>query len=45
MPTAIEEIPDETGTFEGSNGKILRDGQIYLMYNGRMYDVQGNRIK
>ena len=45
MPTAIEEISDETGTFEGSNGKILRDGQIYLMYNGRMYDVQGNRIK
>ena len=44
-PTAIEEISDETGTFEGSNGKILRDGQIYLMYNGRMYDVQGNRIK
>lgn len=25
--------------------KFLRDGQIYLMYNGRMYDVQGNRIK
>lgn len=45
MPTAIEEISDETGAFEGSNGKILRDGQIYLMYNGRMYDVQGNRIK
>ena len=45
MPTAIEEIPDETGTFEGSNGKILRDGHIYLMYEGRMYDVQGNRIK
>ena len=45
MPTAIEEISDETGTFEGSNGKILRNGHIYLMYNGRMYDVQGNRIK
>lgn len=25
--------------------KVLRNGQIYLMYNGRMYDVQGNRIK
>lgn len=44
-PTAIEEISDETGTFEGSNGKILRDGQIYLMYEGRMYDVRGNQIK
>jgi len=45
MPTAIEEISDETGTFEGSNGKILRNGHIYLMYEGRMYDIQGNRIK
>ena len=44
-PTAIEEISDETGTFEGSNGKILRNGQIYLMYQGRMYDVRGNEIK
>ena len=25
--------------------KIIRDGQIYLMYKGRMYDVQGNQIK
>ena len=44
-PTAIEEISDETGTFEGSNGKILHNGQIYLIYEGRMYDVRGNRIK
>ena len=44
-PTAIEEISDETDTFEGSNGKILRNGQIYLIYEGRMYDVRGNRIK
>ena len=44
-PTAIEEISDETGTFEGSNGKILRNGQIYLIYEGRMYDIRGNQIK
>lgn len=25
--------------------KFLRDGQIYLIYEGRMYDVQGNQIK
>ena len=24
--------------------KILRDGKLYLMYKGRMYDVQGKRI-
>ena len=44
-PTAIEEISDETGTFEDSNGKILLNGQIYLMYEGRMYDVRGNQLK
>ena len=25
--------------------KFLRNGQLYLMYQGRMYDIQGNRIK
>ena len=25
--------------------KFLRDGQIYLIYEGRMYDVRGNQIK
>ena len=25
--------------------KVIRDGQIYLMYEGRMYDVRGNQIK
>ena len=25
--------------------KVLRDGQLYLMYEGRMYDVQGRRVK
>ena len=25
--------------------KVLRNGHIYLMYEGRMYDIQGNRIK
>lgn len=25
--------------------KVLRNGQIYLIYEGRMYDVQGNQIK
>ena len=24
--------------------KILRDGKLYLMYQGTMYDVQGKRI-
>ena len=25
--------------------KVLRNGQIYLMYEGRMYDVRGNQLK
>jgi len=25
--------------------KVLRDGQIYLIYEGRMYDIQGNQLK
>ena len=24
--------------------KVLKDGQLYLMYKGTMYDVQGRRI-
>ena len=43
-PEAPEGI-DFIRTFEGSNGKILRNGQIYLIYEGRMYDVRGNQIK
>ena len=44
------------GTSEGTEGldfigekedvhKFLRDGQIYLIYEGRMYDIRGNQIK
>ncbi len=25
--------------------KVLRNGQIYLIYEGRMYDIQGNQLK
>ena len=25
--------------------KVLRNGHIYLMYQGRMYDIQGNQLK
>ncbi len=28
-----------------SSQKIIRDGQLYLMYEGRMYDVQGRVVK
>ena len=44
-PTAIEEISDETGTFEGSNGKILRNGQIIIRRGEAEYTIQGTQIK
>lgn len=34
----------ESGEFRVESKKILREGQMYLMYKGRMYDVQGRRI-
>lgn len=38
---AVEEV--ESGKV--LNGKILVNGQLYLMYEGKMYDVQGARVK
>ena len=35
----VESISDEGLSISGK--KILRDGQIYLLYDGRMYDIQG----
>ena len=29
---------------QGEGVKILRDGKLYLMYKGTMYDVQGKRV-
>ena len=43
-PEAPEGI-DFIRTDDGSNGKMFLNGQIYLMYEGRMYDVRGNQIK
>lgn len=43
-PEAPEGI-DFIRTNDGSNGKMFLNGQIYLMYEGRMYDVRGNQIK
>jgi predicted heme/steroid binding protein len=25
--------------------KFLKDGKLYIMYNGTMYNVQGRRVK
>jgi len=38
---AIEDVQSD----KVQSTKVLRDGQIYLMYEGQMYDVQGRRVK
>lgn len=43
-PTNIEEIPDENGTFDGLNGKVFLNGQLYILYKGVMYNAQGMMI-
>ena len=39
--TNLDQIPSD----QVQCTKALRDGQIYIMYKGTMYNVQGNRIK
>lgn len=40
-PTAIDNV--QRDNVQGT--KILRDGKLYLMYEGKMYDVQGRVVK
>ena len=40
-PTNIEDVQRD----DVPCTKVLRNGQIYLMYKGTMYDVRGNQIK
>ncbi len=41
LVTGLENTPFPSG--EAS--KMIRNGQLYLMYNGIMYNVQGSRVK
>ena len=40
-PTAVDNVQ----TNEVPATKILRDGQLYIMYNGIMYNAQGSRVR
>ena len=40
-PTGVDNV--QTNTVQAT--KILRDGQLYIMYKGTMYNVQGARVK
>jgi len=37
----LDQVPSD----QGPRTKVLIDGQLYLMYEGRMYDVQGKEVK
>ena len=39
--TGIEDVQSPASNAQGS--KILRDGQLYIMHNGTLYNVQGQR--
>ena len=43
VPTGIEEVTPSDSPSRGE--KFLKDGKLYIMYNGTMYNVQGNRVK
>ncbi len=40
-PTGVEDVQGD----DVQCTKVLRNGQLYLMYEGRMYDVRGHEIK
>ena len=40
-PTAIEMVKDQSQT----DNKFFRNGQLYLMHNGTMYNVQGAEVR
>ncbi len=40
-PEAIDQVQSD----KGQGTKVLRNGQLYLMYNGTMYNVQGAKVK
>lgn len=40
-PTAVEQIADD----QEQCTKFIRDGKLYILYKGTMYDVQGRIIK
>ena len=46
---AVEQEQTATGmedvVMQGSNGKIIRDGQLYIYRDGQMYDVMGRMVK
>ena len=43
-PTGLEEAGSETVGAVRSE-KFIKDGQLFIMYKGTMYDVRGRRVR
>lgn len=43
-PTGMEE-PTSYSSLKGRGTKWLRNGQLYILYNGKIYDIRGQRIE
>jgi hypothetical protein len=41
-PTGFETVQQEAN---GKAVKFIKNGQLYIMYEGKMYDVRGSRVK
>lgn len=41
LPEGVEEVQ----TDKAQRTKVLRNGQLYILYKGQMYDIQGRRVK
>ena len=44
VPTGVENVEGERREARGESQKVLRDGKVYLLFEGRMYDLQGREI-
>jgi hypothetical protein len=42
--SGVENTPFPSGEGWGEASKVLRNGQLYIQYNGQMYNVQGQKI-
>ncbi|MBR6508446.1 MAG: hypothetical protein IKT19_02855, partial [Paludibacteraceae bacterium] len=43
-PQGVEAVT-ATGSQSAISKKVLKDGKLYLMYEGKMYDVRGARVQ
>ena len=45
VPTGIEETPFPTNDNPSQATKFIRDGQLFILYNDKMYTITGARVQ